>query len=895
MKASVKYILLLLMLALVLTMVPASLAAEKTQTVLSSLQVPESSPAYGNGLTAAQNLIVQTALSYFYKGDAVQYGSYALSAGKRNVAQIVQQTNNLSPDAASSQNVHYTVCSAFQHDVYYNALGYHVINHIDSPTWLSRLKQTLDKDYTEYTSEELDEVIALGSTTVYFAEYAYWLRENGYEDVVPYLYSNMTDPEGDTYHDPQYTDGTTSGMTNADVQAMIDGLQPGDILVAYNHDTDKGHAMMALGTTAYKGKTRQYIIHSSGYNYGTSQSQYVLVDGEMVSGYDRVEAPPNCYNRAIALNVAGTRREPGYDYVLENGGSIRVDVAQDLLGQNSSSYDINDDIPFFAVLRPLARENVQSLSVTHDGLARLQYPALEITKTASVDPYHSLRPGEEITFTIELTNRTDLGLHVKPATYTDLWIEEMIPAGTSCDSASNGVVSWKNVAVAPGETVSFSYTVTVEDSAERGQTITSPAGKVGGTACTDGWFETAPFSYTVAGERPEGISENMTVTGMYYGDTAAADAVYGSAGYIGIDLPQIQELIDAICTTKKIKNESTANKTKIVFKDFDALTGDAAVWANMIVPGYVGGTALHTMDAAGLRTNTNRLRQLSEDFLQVGDILIYADVQENTKTVSEGKVYVYLGNGSFGVYQDGEYAVLYAPIKTYVNGGIPYDPSLDRTTNYTYKYAYSEVLTKVFQKDFFVCLRPSLVYDELPGSNISEDSGEYWADASGVLYNKEKTLLIRAPQSLQGNYILPDTVKEISNNAFRDCASLTTVILPDGVTQIGENAFSGCDGLQVFCYRGDEAAWEQVSVGEGNEILSQVTVYYGSIPGDMDENSVINDADALYLLRYTLFPQRFPIRQSADVNGDGNANDADALYLLRYTLFPARFPLYPQG
>jgi len=34
------------------------------------------------------------------------------------------------------------------------------------------------------------------------------------------------------------------------------------------------------------------------------------------------------------------------------------------------------------------------------------------------------------------------------------------------------------------------------------------------------------------------------------------------------------------------------------------------------------------------------------------------------------------------------------------------------------------------------------------------------------------------------------------------------------------------------------------------------------------------------------------LQQSGDVNGDGEVTDADALYLLRYTLFPQRYPLY---
>lgn len=61
--------------------------------------------------------------------------------------------------------------------------------------------------------------------------------------------------------------------------------------------------------------------------------------------------------------------------------------------------------------------------------------------------------------------------------------------------------------------------------------------------------------------------------------------------------------------------------------------------------------------------------------------------------------------------------------------------------------------------------------------------------------------------------------------------------------------------------------------------------------GDMNTDGVVTDADAIYLLRFVLFPNNYPIIQPGDMNGDGEVTDADAIYLLRHTLFPDSYPL----
>ncbi len=63
--------------------------------------------------------------------------------------------------------------------------------------------------------------------------------------------------------------------------------------------------------------------------------------------------------------------------------------------------------------------------------------------------------------------------------------------------------------------------------------------------------------------------------------------------------------------------------------------------------------------------------------------------------------------------------------------------------------------------------------------------------------------------------------------------------------------------------------------------------------GDLDGNGAVNDRDVLYLLKHTLFPDKFTIPEgmNTDYNNDGAVNDRDVLYLLKHTLFPDQFPL----
>ncbi len=70
--------------------------------------------------------------------------------------------------------------------------------------------------------------------------------------------------------------------------------------------------------------------------------------------------------------------------------------------------------------------------------------------------------------------------------------------------------------------------------------------------------------------------------------------------------------------------------------------------------------------------------------------------------------------------------------------------------------------------------------------------------------------------------------------------------------------------------------------------------YYTYLPGDVNGDGEVTDADAVYLLYNTFFgDEEYPVNQPCDFNGDGEVTDADAVYLLYYTFFGAEeYPLH---
>ncbi len=101
--------------------------------------------------------------------------------------------------------------------------------------------------------------------------------------------------------------------------------------------------------------------------------------------------------------------------------------------------------------------------------------------------------------------------------------------------------------------------------------------------------------------------------------------------------------------------------------------------------------------------------------------------------------------------------------------------------------------------------------------------------SDGVLYTKNMNALACYPYAKSGSsYTIPEGVTVIREYAFVINTKLATLNLPSTLVRIDANAFYGATRLTSVTFAGSEAAWSRVTIGEGNGVLTDAAVKYGS-------------------------------------------------------------------
>jgi len=123
-------------------------------------------------------------------------------------------------------------------------------------------------------------------------------------------------------------------------------------------------------------------------------------------------------------------------------------------------------------------------------------------------------------------------------------------------------------------------------------------------------------------------------------------------------------------------------------------------------------------------------------------------------------------------------------------------------------------------EDAFLCVS-KLEKIEVPSTN------EYFSSIDGVLYNKDKTVLLLCPDQKElktiepsvttigckafayndkvKNLVLSNNVTKIEDSAFYECAELDSITIYDSTLEISYNAFYGNEWVTIICSKGSYA------------------------------------------------------------------------------------------
>lgn len=130
--------------------------------------------------------------------------------------------------------------------------------------------------------------------------------------------------------------------------------------------------------------------------------------------------------------------------------------------------------------------------------------------------------------------------------------------------------------------------------------------------------------------------------------------------------------------------------------------------------------------------------------------------------------------------------------------------------------------------------------------------------------------------------VIEDNVTKIGEYAFCDFSSLSKIVIPNSVADIGNSAFPDNGSFTIYCNSNTQT--EQYAIKNGIKCVN-------TVQGDMNEDLLFNDQDAIYLLFSYFYPEAYHVIKSPDVNGDGAFTDQDAIHLLFCYYFPESYSI----
>ncbi len=170
----------------------------------------------------------------------------------------------------------------------------------------------------------------------------------------------------------------------------------------------------------------------------------------------------------------------------------------------------------------------------------------------------------------------------------------------------------------------------------------------------------------------------------------------------------------------------------------------------------------------------------------------------------------------------------------------------------------------------------SSAFEECGSLNITvSPNNSNYTDIDGVLFNKDKTELIRyAKDKIQPYYEIPDGIVNIGENAFSYCY-VKNIVIPKGTESIGRNAFYCCGSLSSITmpnsitfidkgafshpfitnnyiknvyYGGTETEWNSINIESSNSALLNAAIHYGKFDQIALIDMTVTQSDGTYTL-----------------------------------------------
>ena len=634
---------------------------EITYTCADCLATKKEAVSFGTEVVTradVEEAVVSTALAYYTKGPRYQYDRALFSNLNNEVGGVMRSTHLTPPEYATEDSTFFTVCSHFPSLSYFEGAGIKPMagdkcfpQVLDTLFFAMTAENQIYGDYDYYwinqslTDEDVDGCLArwINDETAEASVTRIWAgmgiqNSTAYTDYTTNLVMKNDGFDGELkfgYYDSRGNKLSAEEVrTNYFVPFMEkfeENLRPGDIYV------DQGHTVLYIGN----GK----ILHSttSNYNGGATGGRFDMDKG--------IEKP-------------------------ESDGAVWLSNLLPQCGQKDSHAQILRPLDFFAkdFDGDLSNDIVKDVTIPEKTRTRLQYPMMDIDRTVSVTPFGSVAQKDLLEYTIKIANKSNdehylvwgERYNMGEVTYKDLVVTEKIPAGTEFAEASNGgtfkngVITWNLNEIKPGETATLTFKVKAVG--EIGTIIKNDCGMVANIPSN--------IIYTTIGNAKltdeqkaelSKVSASGTDGLKSFGiDTDFAEGIYKAMGK-ELTLPTVSELAEEMFTstlhqptTEEYYLLSTTYKPMNLFVLKDEVSEEFKPYRTMLVDRFWGGRLFYVGDSRKWNFSQKAILEFKEEYLEVGDILVYARAKDRGQPTLSHEfdvltVMVYDGNNLLSV------------------------------------------------------------------------------------------------------------------------------------------------------------------------------------------------------------------------------------------------------